>query len=457
MMTGASNHRMMLVGARRIAGAGRQRGTRETMSDETKPTWTPILEGEHAELARQVALELVRDLGETELAPDASVNGEGGLALLFHYADLVFPGHGFDDQREERLTRVADMVSSDPGSTSLYDGFTGAAWCFEHVQPTDPTTSPDDDPLAEIDDALVEILTAGPWRGDFDLINGLVGHAVYALERGARPRTRECLHLIIDRLAELAHPRPEGVAWWTPPRELPVPTPGRYDLGVAHGVPGVIAVLAQIACVPEMTERARPLLDGAVSWLLTQRLPPGRGGAFPNFVDDPVPARSAWCYGDPGIAAALLAASRFAGEPAWQESAIEIGLMACERPVAKTSVADSTICHGAAGLGHLYNRLYQATGRSAFADAAKTWFAGTLALRRPGTGLSGYLSLIPDPPRTWDLSMRPDPTFLTGNAGIALSLMAAVSAIEPMWDRCLLADIPLAPLGQPRERGDCYS
>jgi hypothetical protein len=411
------------------------------MSEDKKPTWAPILTGADAEQARAVALELVRDLGHAAL-DEPSVTGEGGLALLFHYAELVFPGQGFDQQCGERLARVADLVAAGVPSPALFGGFTGAAWCMEHIEPTAVDASSEDDPLSDVDDALCELLATERWDGDYDLIRGLVGFAVYALERGARPRARECQRLIVDHLAKLAHPLPGGAAWWSPPIDLPKnPIPGGYNLGVAHGAPGAIAVLARLAVVPELADRARPLLDAAVSFLLSQRLASGGGAAFGNIADHPRPARSAWCYGDPGIAPVLLAAGRLARVPAWQQAAIEIGVAAAARPFADTLAYDPGICHGQAGLAHLYGRLYQGTGEGAFADAARWWLASTLAMRRPGEGRSGFLSLVPDI-GTGDLMLAPDPSFLTGTAGIALVLMAAVSEVEPCWDRCLLAAIP---------------
>jgi len=40
--------------------------------------------------------------------------------------------------------------------------------------------------------------------------------------------------------------------------------------------------------------------------------------------------------------------------------------------------------------------------------------------------------------RTWD----PDATLLTGAPGVALVLHAAISELEPSWDRLLLVDLP---------------
>lgn len=53
----------------------------------------------------------------------------------------------------------------------------------------------------------------------------------------------------------------------------------------------------------------RPLLEQAVAWLLAQRLPGFEDSSYASWLcadRPPEPTRSAWCYGDPGVAAALL-------------------------------------------------------------------------------------------------------------------------------------------------------
>jgi hypothetical protein len=351
----------------------------------------------------------------------------------------MFPQQGFADRHDERVLRMVDMIAEQAMSPALHGGFTGASWVIEHTEPSDP----DDDGLVSIDEGLREVLSSGPWRGDYDLISGLVGFAVYALERGARPEARACLRLILDQLIALARKQPQGVAWWSEPYEFAgVQRVGCHNLGVAHGVPGVVAVLAQMCAIPELAPRARALLDDTMTWLLSQRLPSGEDASF-SFSDvDRAPARSAWCYGDPGIAPTLIAAGRLAGNPAWEKLGVEIGIHATQRPIEHTRVIDAGICHGAAGLAHLYGRLFHATNEPVFGEAARAWITRTLEMRRPGAGIAGYLSWNPgeDGKLTW----LPDPSFLTGTAGIALVLMAAVADREPCWDRTLLCTIPPA-------------
>src|SRR4029078_715932 len=125
-----------------------------------------------------------------------------------------------------------------------------------------------------------------------------------------------------------------GITWFTRP-ELLTPMArkeypkGRYDVGLARGTPGVIARLAEAYAAGIARSRVRPLLDGAVRWLLGRKLPETMDSVFPRclrpgLTDPPQPGRSAWCYGDPGVAIALLSAARRVGEPRWEVEALQI-------------------------------------------------------------------------------------------------------------------------------------
>src|SRR5262249_56737890 len=63
------------------------------------------------------------------------------------------------------------------------------------------------------------------------------------------------------------------------------------------------------------------------------------------------PARLAWCYGDPGVAAALLGAARSVAEPAWGREARAIARRAARRPFEQGAVRDAALGPGAAGPG----------------------------------------------------------------------------------------------------------
>jgi lantibiotic modifying enzyme len=253
---------------------------------------------------------------------------------------------------------------------------------------------------------------------------------------------------VIERLAERAERNPEGIAWFSPPEILPDfqrgPYPkGLYNLGASHGMAGVIAVLAAACRAGVATGTARPLLDGAMTWLLARQTE-GREFRFPHYFhpnpENTVPrtSRLAWCYGDPGMAAIFLLAAQAVGEPAWEREALGVALAAAARPFEGSLIRDAGLCHGATGLGHLFNRMYQATGEEKLAEAARVWYRTALDFQEPGQGIAGFRSWAADISGVSD--WRDDPGFLEGAAGVGLALLAAVSPVDPAWDRLLLVN-----------------
>ena len=60
-------------------------------------------------------------------------------------------------------------------------------------------------------------------------------------------------------------------------------------------------------------------------------------------------------------------------------------------------------------------------------------------MRRPEGGIGGFFALdVVNDERRWVA----DPGLLTGATGIGLALLAAITPVEPAWDRILLVSIP---------------
>jgi lantibiotic modifying enzyme len=415
--------------------------------------WSPILTETDEALA--VVDEIAAALRQGAPTGASLAGGSAGEALFFAYLDEALSrGAG---EAEDRLGHAVALLAEQEMPPQLYAGFVGVAWAARHVlsrghEPKDEND--EEDANEEIDAAVQTVLLQTPWQRDYDLISGLVGLGVYALERLPRAAGARCLGLVIERLEELALPAAAGLTLWTPPELLLPETRAEFprgyaNVGLAHGVPGAVALLGAAIERGVAAERARRLLRGLVPWLLMQQLRDGGPGRFPNYVAPgyaPLPSRAAWCYGDPGIAVSLLWAARAAGEPAWEEAALRIAHAAARRTLRDAGVHDAGLCHGAAGLALIFHRLFWATGHDAFAETARSWYRETLALRRPGQGLAGYL--------TWRLRpegacWQEDRGLLTGVAGIGLALLAGATAVEPRWDLALLTSLggPGRPAG----------
>jgi hypothetical protein len=415
------------------------------MADSPTPAWRPLLAGREARRAVAVAQEIAAALRGAPPAGSAGLTGEAGIALLYAYLDRALPGRGHGDVALELLGREMERMAEPGVAPGLFAGFAGVAWAIEHL--TGHLIDPTDDPAGEVAEVVADLLARSPWPRELDLMSGLVGFGVYGRERLPRPWGRECLERAVAQLAATAEERPAGIAWRSRPEWLPAPTRATYpegnsNLGLAHGQPAAIALLARAADLGVAAETARGLLPRAVAYLLSNRLPPGGRSAFPA-VDAPgrapIPARLAWCYGDLAVASALLAAGRLGGEPAWrawEEEARGLARAAALRDEGSAGARDACLCHGTAGIAHLFNRLHHATGDEALAAAARAWYARTLAERRPGEGIAGFRFQGMDAAgeETW----CDDPGLLDGAAGVALALLAAATPIEPEWDRVML-------------------
>jgi lantibiotic biosynthesis protein len=390
--------------------------------------WRPLLDGALADSAIALARDIARAIAESRGA-------SGDRTLFWAYASAALDDEPSRSAYDAALDELVATVLAGAAHPALFnDGLAGMGWVLAHV-----VDDGGGELLPSIDAALVRAVSTTPWPGDFDLTQGLVGIGMYFLERlrgGRSDAARDGLALVVAHLAAAAERTGDGRAcWFTAPERLPahirqVCPDGRHDCGVAHGIGGVIALLGRAAALDDPPVGARELGEAAVRWLIAQRMPLGElGGRFPAAIlpGRPVePARSAWCYGDLGLACVLWGADRL-GAPAGL--AREIALEGATRATTHYSIEDVALCHGSAGIAHLYNRLAQASGEDAFRDAARRWFEATIVSERmvelPGFALWG---------NHW-------PRLIDGAMGVALALLAAATPIAPNWDRMLLCDL----------------
>ena len=164
-------------------------GRRKTMP------WQPLLEGRLREHAWESVRAILADLESRGRQPSGDpslAGGTTGLTMLHGYLAQSGRSPGSAALARRHLEHASAFVANNPIPASLYSGLTGVGWAVAHLQGRLPGLDGEDD-LAEIDAALLDHLDQSPWRGAYDLIEGLVGFGVYALERLPRPAAAACL------------------------------------------------------------------------------------------------------------------------------------------------------------------------------------------------------------------------------------------------------------------------
>ncbi len=421
--------------------------------------WTPILPPYHNLM--QEASTAIEAIVRSVLGPVETISlfspGPASVcdsALLSGYIGLSHSDNRAFARAAVLLNSAAADGENIPDQVRLFGGLCGLGWLRQHL-----STEADSEQYGSagwagemdvgandrIDLNVLHHLQGGLWSSDYDLINGLVGIGVYFLERWPAGYSGEGIRLVLQHLSGCAEYSYAGITWHTGPHLLPewqrnrYPN-GYYNIGVAHGLPGVLYFLSVVATLGIENQQCLALLEGAVNWLLAHRCPPGSRSEFPAVICDGnvSESRFAWCYGDLGILSVLLQVSSRVNREDWREFALRL-LDRCiyrSSQIEETSVKDAYLCHGAAGVAHIFNRIYQNSHDIRCHDAAITWYSRALEL----LALWGTKEHSASDTTSVDAQNGSDasPHFLDGAIGVALALLAATTPIEPNWDRMLL-------------------
>lgn len=414
--------------------------------------WVPVLPAnlrDRAKDALQAIMASSPSPDDPRPGPSLAV-GHAGIALLYGYAYLAFPSEQhFYDLTQQHLERAVELLETTHSNPWLFTGFSGVAWTVDHLQHIG-LIQEGEDFNESVDQALWDFLSTEPWRGLPELISGIAGIGLYALDRHGKGRGQEIVARVVDILFQKAEQTPHGLTWFDTPELLhPITRElyprGLFNLGVAHGVPGVIGFLAM--ALSQGHAHARALLDSSISWLLSCRDPHENGSLFgtgfgrlekPN----PFGSRLTWCYGDLGIALVLLLAARLTQDSILEAEAMVMVKACATRHTPEKGIIDGCICHGAFGNAHLFCRLFQATGDEACLTRAVDFYHMGLDMRRETLEAGGFLTYRP--PQPGESTREPWialPGLLEGSTGVGLALLAATTHVEPCWDRHLFVHV----------------
>ncbi len=411
--------------------------------------WKAILEGDYADKAAQLARDLIDVVQEAiERVDGAHTASEPHHVAFAHMvaqgalvsAYLPKERGGCADTTTALLDRSQEWVDGSIADAMRFgDGLPGLAWMFAHLNRLGYDV--DDGLLENLDAELAQFVSVASDEYPTGLRDGLVGIGVYGLERGSSGTN--LVSWVVDRLRVRAEKRPDRTAtWFRAPGWLPGPVRDRfpngcYDLGMGHGVAGVIAFLAHAHLAGAWSRDSKALLAGGVDWLLAQRWVDGDDVSSVPFLVAPgtprVAAPAQWDYGDLGAAAALWSAGRVLGPDLLGEATrtarrASATLRKCgeDGPV--------QISEGSAGQAHVIASLAHAGAGDAAELREVAAGLAKITLQRGRAQLDALRNLsapkAPATPSLFDL--------FGGLTGVALVLLSASTDMEPLWDRCLL-------------------
>ncbi|MDT3396323.1 lanthionine synthetase C family protein [Streptomyces sp. B1866] len=277
-----------------------------------------------------------------------------------------------------------------------------------------------------------------PHMREFDVINGLTGIGAHLLKRAPSSSATERVLTYLVRLTEPLRVDDETLpGWWTGHGPFHASTrdfPGGHgNFGLAHGITGPLALLALALRGGAAVDGHTDAIERICAWLDTWRQDHTTGPWWPQWLTredlrtgrpkQPGPLRPSWCYGTPGLARAQQLAAIATGDAARQLLA-EQALVGCLTDSAQLDrIADTSLCHGWAGL-------FQTVWR-----AAREARTPALAAHLPD-----LTNLLARHSRAAQQTASHQPGLLEGDAGSALALHTAARGAPPVseWDACLL-------------------
>lgn len=402
--------------------------------------WQPLLTGEEAapineklEVFAEIVKEKTKDLKDAH----GIMGGKAGIALFCFYYAKYKQDDSFADFGLELISEVFDAINEGFAYHTHAGGLAGIGWTVEHLAKQEFLDTDTDEILSDLDPYLHKAMIYDIDQDNYDFLHGAVGNGTYFLDRLTNPEAKGYIKELIDKLDEKAHRDDDGAVKWLSTLNHEDGTKG-YNLSLSHGLASIIVFLGKVLDAGIHTKKVKELLNGSAKYLFKHEL---KGGDFksrwPSWIQEGQPpneSRLAWCYGDLGVSIALYQAAQSAKNKEWEKIAIEaLKKTTLRKDLKENSVIDAGLCHGAAGIMHIYNRAYQYTGLKLFNEMAVYWAKATLGMATHEDGYGGYKAWHTEKYGGWTAELG----FLEGITGMGLSFISMISDIEPAWDRTL--------------------
>ena len=307
----------------------------------------------------------------------------GDIIFLYHYSRI--DAH-YESIADGLLEKMLQSLSMQPRIATYCNGLAGLGVGLLTLQ-QDGVISGVDSALGSIDPVISLSLASFVEDNNIDFLHGLIGIGFYLLERNNSSKEYSVSNLskIVDYLDKSKISDGALVKWRYNEKKLSKP----FNISLSHGVSSIVVFLCRLIKSGAFSEnynvKIKQMLQGAVQYLLSNRVDVDRLGccfASSSLECDDYPHRSrlAWCYGDLGVATALLEAGNTLNNSSVRDIAIQVLLFSSKRRDIKANyVNDFCVCHGSVGIAQIFRSQGIALGLRDLLDAADYWEKDTLS------------------------------------------------------------------------------
>ena len=369
------------------------------------------------------------------------LTGTMGLAIFsYYYAKLKGKDNTIADGF---LDKTLDICISTVQRDTYCSGIAGVGFGIEHLTQYSFIKTNTNLLLTDFDEYLSQSLNIYLSKKDYEFLHGSIGLGVFFLKRAlVNNKIKKWVEQIIHELKANQH-KGAGteVKWLSSILNEEFRQVNVYNICLSHGMSAILYLLTKAYSMEICKEETSIMIQGVTEYILNQEVDRrSYGSCFPSMSIESdevkVGSRLAWCYGDLGVASVLYQAGVAMQNDSWKNKAIEVLLFAAEkrRHLEANGIKDACLCHGTAGVAHIFYRAWWNTRLPEFKKAADFWFQETLKMAKFSDGLAGFKTWRPEEYGGWNNQYD----MLEGIAGIGLAMLSYLTETEPTWNECLL-------------------
>ena len=336
------------------------------------------------DILSEIALNVADRLSIRPLLNYSLLGGDlGDIIFLYHYSRIDSCYESIADGLFEKMLQ---SLSLQPRIVTYCSGLAGLGVGLLSLQ-HDGFIDGVETALDAIDPTIAKSLDLFISNNNIDFLHGLIGIGFYLLERSNSSKEYSVSNLskIVDFLEKSKITDGAIVKWRYNAKKLSKP----YNISLSHGVSSIVVFLCRLLKSGILSKKynaiIKQMLEGAVHYILSNRVDVDKLGCWfasssIECDDRPHRSRLAWCYGDLGVATALLEAGNTLHNSSVRDIAIQVLLYSSKRRDIKANyVNDFCVCHGSVGIAQIFRSHGIALELEQLLDAADYWEKDTLS------------------------------------------------------------------------------
>jgi len=310
-------------------------------------------------------------------------------------------------------------------------GKSGLNWLFKYLNAEGVLDDEDTSSFCSDDNLIAEHSLRAIQNGEFDFLHGGIG-AAYYLSYGTAKIDSDYFPKVLDSIANaVCSGRNVYPHFEFDGREKDHKL---VNLSLSHGLSSLIKFLAVASSTRITDNNTLNTINYLTKKLVSYQNEDKTYSFFPSLHDlsgksPDMASRLSWCYGDLTIAYTLHDIGVMLKDRNLMDISTQILLHSANRRTPEqTAVKDGGVCHGSAGIAHVFNRMFHITKNDVFKDARDYWLQYTLKLTN-GYQFYKYNAITN--------RFEDEISLLEGEVGIALVLLSYLTE-DFSWDYCLM-------------------